>query len=100
VFGSAGLGPEEIEERADLLLCLSSMAHGRIPVDRVVVASTDPLALEYASLDELCGDPLRRSLGDPDLVGDVPKPRVAVLRDAQKDLSVVREERPLRGLGG
>ena len=73
---------------------LRRMAHGAVPVNRVVVASTDARALDVASLDEIGEDALRRSLCDADDLCDVAQADVGVLGQAEQHLGVVRDERP------
>jgi hypothetical protein len=75
---------------------LGGMSHRRLSVDQVVVAAADAATLNDFRLDQVCDDPLGCALGDPDLFSDVPEPDVHVLRDAEKNLCVVREERPRR----
>jgi hypothetical protein len=98
---SAGVGlgfwSEEIEEWADLVLGLGCVSHCCASVDQVVVAASDSAPFDDVRVDEVCDDSLGGSFGDSDGLGDVPKPDVGVLRDAQEHLRVVREERPGRG---
>ena len=70
------------------------MPQGRLTIDRVVIPSPDPLDRDVARFDQVGDDPLSRALGDPDPLGDIPRPDVLVLRDAQEYLRVVRDERP------
>jgi hypothetical protein len=75
---------------------LGGMSHRCLSVDQVVVAAADAAAVDDFRLNEVCHDPLGRPFGDPDPFSDVPEPDVAVLGDAEKNLCVVREERPRR----
>jgi hypothetical protein len=87
-------GGQQIEQVADLLVHLGGMAHLRASIDRVVIPATDLLALDEACLDEVGDDALRRALGDPDSLGDITEPHVAVSRDAEEYLRVVGHEPP------
>jgi hypothetical protein len=75
---------------------LGGMSHRCLSVDQVVVAAADAAAVDDFRLDEVCDDPLGCPFGDPDPFGDVPESDVDVVGDAEKDLCVVREERPRR----
>lgn len=75
---------------------LGGVSHRRASVDQVVVASSVTTPFDDAGRGEVRHDPLGRALGDPDRLGDVPEPDVAVLRDSQEHLRVIREERPGR----
>jgi len=83
-----------MEEVRDPLLTGHRVREGQVRPDRVAVAATDPLALDVLRRDEVLHDAMRRTLRDPDEVADVPQPHVRILRDAQQDLPVVRQERP------
>jgi hypothetical protein len=85
---------EEVEEVADLLVCLGGMSHRGVSMDGVAVAAADAHALEEAGLDQIRDDPLRRPLGDADGLGDVSRSAIGVARDGQQDLRVVRDEPP------
>jgi len=91
-----GFWSEEIEEWPDLVLGLGGVSHCCASVDQVVVAASDSAPVDDVRVDEVCDDSLGGSFGDSDRLGDVPKPDVGVLRDAQEHLRVVREERPGR----
>ena len=101
VFGSkeiSAVGSKEVQERPDLMCGLSGVPHRRIAVDQVVVASPVTAPFDDAGRGEVRHDPLGRALGDPDRLGDVPEPDVAVLCDLQKHLRVIGEERPGPGV--
>lgn len=72
------------------------MPHRVLTVDLVAVSTPYPLAREEAGFDEVRDDPLDGSFGDPDVLSHVAKANVRVLRDAEQDLGVVRDERPAR----
>jgi hypothetical protein len=65
-----------------------------VTVDAVAVSATDAGRLHVSTLDELGEYPLGGSFGDADALRDVAQPDVRILREAKKDLSVVREEGP------
>jgi hypothetical protein len=88
------LGPEEVEQFPDRMSLLGFVPHLGVWIDRVVVSSPVTPPLEVVRLDEVEDDPLSRPLRDPDYLGDVSESDVAVVRDAQEHLCVVREERP------
>jgi len=75
---------------------LGSVAHRGVSVDEVVIASPVTAPFDDSGCREIRHDPLGRALGDSDRLGDVPEPDVAVLRDPQEHLRVIREERPGR----
>ena len=52
------------------------------------------ISVDEARLDQVGEDPLRGSLGDLDLFGDVAEPDIRSARDAKEDLGVVGEEPP------
>ena len=85
---------EHVEKLPDRMPGLRLVAHGRAPVDRVAVPSPDAFDRHEAGLDEVGDDPLRGALGDAHHLGDVPRPYVWVLGDAEKHLGVVRHEPP------
>jgi hypothetical protein len=97
---SVGLGrlaeAKEVEERSDLVPALRGVSHRVLTVDLVTVSTPHSLAREEAGCDEVGDDPLHGSLGDPDVIGYVAKAHVRVIRDAEQDLGVVRDERPAR----
>ena len=93
VFGS-----KEIQERPDLKCGLVGVPHRGASVDEVVIASPVTPPFDDSGCGEIRHDPLGRALGDPDSLGNVPEPDVAVLRDPQEHLRVIREERPRRGV--
>jgi hypothetical protein len=76
---------------------LRGVSHLEIAIDRVKVAPTCALPRDEASLNEVGEDPLRCTLGDPDLVGDVPEPHLWVAGDAKQNLGVVGDESPATG---
>ena len=73
---------------------LGGVPHRRASVDQVVIPSPNTAPFDDAGCGEVCDDPLGCALGDPDCLGDVPEPDVAVLGDAQEHLCVIGEERP------
>ena len=83
-----------VEHLADLVLELRRMPHRDRAVHDVAVPAADPLPLDVAGLDEVGEDPLRRALGDPDGLGDVPEPHVRVAGDAEQHLRVIGDEPP------
>jgi hypothetical protein len=87
---------EEFDQLADLLAVLGRMAHLCLLVDDVTVPAAVPLALHRSCLDQVNEDPLRGSLGDPDVGGDVPEADIRVSCDAKENLGVVGEEPPAR----
>jgi len=95
---SAGLdlifGQDEAEKLSDRMSLLRGVPHLGIWVDHVVVPPSDTSPFEVIRFNEVLDDPLRRPLRNPDPVGDVLQPDVAVLRDGEQYLCVVREERP------
>ena len=70
------------------------MAHGKVRIDLVVVASPDAGALHVAGVDEVGDDGLGGTFGDPDPSRDVTSPDARVLSHADQDVPVVGEERP------
>jgi hypothetical protein len=88
---------EQVEERADLMAALSWVSHRMPPLDLVAVSSPHSLAPQEAGFNEVGHDPLDGALGDSDVLGHVAKTDVRVLRDAEQDLGVIRDERPAAG---
>jgi hypothetical protein len=72
------------------------MSHLGTAVDRVVVPAPVALTDDEPSVDQVGDDPLGGALRDADPVRDVAEPDVRVSGDAEKDLRVVRQERPAR----
>ena len=54
------------------MLCLSGMPHCGFSVDQVVVAPTDPSAVDDPRVDEVGDDPLRGPFGHADPFSDAP----------------------------
>jgi hypothetical protein len=96
--GLGGLALKEIYERSDLVSALSGMPHRVLAVDLVPISTPHTLSRDETRLDEVGDDPLHRSLRDPDVLRDVAQAHVRVLRDAEQDLGVVRDERPAAAL--
>ena len=61
----------------------------------VAVSSSVAVAFEVSGADEVGDDSLRGTFGDADCVGDVTQSHARVLGDAQQDVCVVGEKRPL-----
>jgi hypothetical protein len=76
---------------------LRGVAHLAVAVDDVTIPPAYALAFDEPGLDKVGHDPLSRSLGDSDLVGDVPEPGVWIASDAEQNLRVVRQKPPARG---
>ena len=76
------------------LLCLlrQGMMQRQLAVDLVDASPTNSLANDVAVLDQLGDDPMSASLRHPYGLGDVAQTNAGVVRDAQQDLRVVREE--------
>lgn len=73
---------------------LGGVAHRVRAVDFVAVPPADAGCAHVPGFNQLGEDPLRCAFGDPDPGRDVAKTDVRVLREAEKDLGVVRQERP------
>jgi hypothetical protein len=82
------------EELSDSLGAGESVGQRQIAMDRVMVSTAVARAGDVAGRGELVDDPMRRSLGDSDAVGDLAQAYAGVFRDAQQHLGVVREKRP------
>jgi len=80
------------------MLPLGGVSHLDLRVDHVVVSSSDALAGDVARFDEIRDDSLGSPLRDPHGECDLAKAQIAVLRDDEEHLGVVRDERP--GLWG
>ena len=91
---------QRLEERADLVALLCGVTHSVIAVDGIAVPPTLAGRLHIPGLYELGQDPLRRALGDADVLCNVTKPDVGSRRHAEQHLSVVREERPVFRFSG
>ena len=65
-----------------------------VGVDRIAVASPDPLALDKAGVDEVGDDALRGTLRDANRLREVSHAHVLIARDAQQYLRVVADEAP------
>ena len=79
---------------ADLVAVLGGVTHGYVGSDAVVVSTADAFALDVAGFDQVGDDALGGSLGDSNGLGDITESRVRVVVEAEKHLSVVREEPP------
>jgi hypothetical protein len=88
------LGAQQAEELADGMLPLGGMAHTRLAIDAVAVASADSLARHVASLHEVVRDALGGTFGDAYRLRDVAHPYVGVVLDADEHLRVIREKVP------
>ena len=66
-------------------------------IDGVVISA--PFLADFQDLVcyEFGKDSLDRSLGNPDLVGEIPDPGVGIPRQAHDDVEVVCQKGPLRG---
>ena len=69
-------------------------------VDLVEVPASPSLTRHIAFLDQLGHDPVRRPLGDANRLGDVAEPDCGIVRYAQQDVRMIRQEGPLRHRGG
>ena len=85
---------EEVEEFAYVVIGLGGVAHGGGAVDGVMGAPAHSFAGDEAGLSEVADDSLGCPFGDPDALGDVAQPHVALPGDAQQDLGVVGDEPP------
>jgi hypothetical protein len=65
-------------------------------VELVLVAPTDALAGQIALRDEVRNYALGRAFRDANALGYIAEPDFGILRDAQKHMRVVGEERPAR----
>jgi hypothetical protein len=83
---------EQIANPSLLRLLREGMSQWQLGLHPVDVSPTNALASDVAVLDELGDDPVGASLRHPDGLGDVAQANAGVVRDAQQDLSVVREE--------
>ena len=81
---------EKTDELADSVVAVARMPQGKISMHLVTVTAPVTDLCEVARLFELSHDLGCRALGDPDLVGYVPKSQRRVGGDALKDVSVIR----------
>lgn len=81
----------------DLLLTHERVGQREIRLDCVVVATALSPPRYVARRLELPDDPVRRSLGNPDVHTDLAQPDTGVSGDAEKHLRVVGEKRELAG---
>ena len=65
-----------------------------VGMDPIMVSTAVPLALDESSFYEITEDPLARSFGDADLVGDVSEPGVGTTGNGEKDLGVIGQKAP------
>ena len=70
------------------------VAQAPVVDDLVAVPRSDPLALEVPLLDQLGDDSMHRALGDADLLGDVPKPRIRVACKHGEHVHVIGKKEP------
>ena len=92
-------GREDREQVADASIARERIGHRQLRPHRVAVPAADALPRHVAGVDELADDPVRGALGDPDGLTDVAQPHARVVRDADQDARVVRQERPVGGSG-
>ncbi len=89
-------GLEHAEDLADVVVAFERMAQRKGGVELVAVAAALAVSLQVAIVDELGHDALRCAFGDADGAGHVSQAHLRVASQAQQDVGVVREERPIR----
>src|SRR2546429_9480493 len=87
---------KKVEELADLSGPGEPIGHGKVGLDRVVVAAAVALARDVPGGGEVADDAMGGALGDPDRLADLAQADAGILGDAQQDLGVVGEKRPRR----
>ena len=92
--GRAGRG-ERSEQVADHVVPFDPVAHRTIEDDVVPVASTLTVSSDAPGGFEIVHDSLYCSLGDADLVGEVTQAQPWITGQADQDVGVVGEERPV-----
>jgi hypothetical protein len=83
---------EQIANPSLLSLLREGMTQRQVGLHLVDVSPTNSLADDVAVLDQLGDDPMGASFRHPHGLGDVAQTNAGVVRDAQQDLRVVREE--------
>lgn len=81
------------------MVALHGVAQRQIRLHLVGVAPALTGAAQVPGVDELADDALGGALGDPDDRCDVAKAYPRIPRDAEQDVSMVRQERPAGWLG-
>ena len=76
------------------MIGLGGVAHSGGTVDCVMGAPAHSFAGDEAGVSEVADDSLGCPFGDPDTLGDVAQPHVALPCNAQQDLGVVGDEPP------
>jgi hypothetical protein len=83
---------EQIANPALLCLRREGVMQRKLGIHLVDVSPATSLANDVAVLDQLGDDPMGASLRDPHRLGDITQANAGVVRDAEQDLSVVRQE--------
>jgi hypothetical protein len=89
------LAEKHLEQIADPpLLCLlvKGMNQWQLGLHFVDISPTDPLASDVAVIYKLGDNPVGASLRDPHGLGDITQANAGIVRNAQQDVSVVREK--------
>jgi hypothetical protein len=93
---TGALAEHERDQGGDLLVAPDRMTERQVVVDLVAVPPALPEPLDVARLFEIGHDPLHRTLGDADEIGDVAHAHLRLPGDAEEHVGVVGEERPGR----
>src|SRR5512133_3339065 len=88
------LASECLQERADVDSVLVGVAEGKAGVDLIAIPTSDTLAGQIASVDEVIHETLCRPFGDSDALRDLAQADLGVLGDADERTGVIREECP------
>ena len=82
----------QFEELANAGVLLERVTEWYGAVDAVVIASSDPFPVQSPLFDQVAHDAVRRTLGDANLLGDLAQGQVRIVREADQNVRVIREE--------
>ena len=87
---------KQLQQPLHRALLLQFVAERESGVDIVVIAAPFANSVQRTFSLEFHHDAMRGALGDTHLSGDFAQGGVRVVRDAENDVGVIREERPMR----
>ena len=96
--GSSLRAKNELDQPLNRTMGLHRMAKREFAVNAVNIAPTDSLSLENPACFEFRDDFLNRPLGDSNRGHHIPQSHFRILGKAQKDVGVIGEKRPTRGI--
>jgi hypothetical protein len=82
------------EECVNLVVLLQRVPQRVRAIDVIAVATTEPFSRDVSAGLEIVDDLHRRSLGDPNELGEVTDANIGGRSDNQQDMRVVGEEGP------